>query len=80
MYRCSICYNVVPPNNPCQKRVLQTRVKHYPERAHAKREWRNVKGKWKKVWIPDPGGVGTEIVYEAKCCANCALKIDKGDE
>jgi len=77
MFKCNICSKVVPPRIACLKRTAQTRAKHYPERAHCTREWREVKGKWKKVWIPDAGGTGWEIVSEVNCCLDCATKIDK---
>jgi len=76
-YRCFICTKPVPHGVACQKRVIQKRVKHYPEREHAKREWREIKGKWKMTWTPDPGGVGFETVFEANCCTDCAAKFDK---
>jgi hypothetical protein len=77
-YRCNICWNPVPAGTPCHKRVLKTRIKHYPEREHANREWREVKEKWKLVWIPDPGGVGYETVREVDCCPQCTLEFSDG--
>ena len=77
MYHCSICNYLVASGNACLKRVTETRKKYYPVRNYAKKAVVWEKGKKKKKWTDDPGGVGWEIVREEWCCAKCAAKIDK---
>lgn len=69
MYRCEICKNVVPPNTPATRIVVETRAATYPYRPNANRLVK--KGKEKKK-PDDPGGNGREIVRECLACPRCA--------
>lgn len=78
MYRCDSCRNCVEPRTSC-KRVVTKKVNFlHPERLKAKKGFiiQN-NGKKKKVWLPDHGGWGYQIVSEAKMCPDCALKWEK---
>jgi hypothetical protein len=75
MYRCSLCKSLVSSGS-CLKRVTSKRKKYYPVRNYAKKTIIIEKGKKKKKWLDDPGGVGWEIVREDQCCVTCAAKID----
>lgn len=72
-YRCDSCGFAVKAGTSCKKVVVLVREVHFPERPKAnKAKVVQKNGKKKAVWIPDPGGVGTQIVKEAKMCTRCA--------
>lgn len=76
-YRCDVCNKAVKAGTACNKKAAKIRKRYYSEREYAKRTIVYEKGKKKKKWIPDPGGVGWEIVTEIKCCPECAPKISE---
>jgi len=70
MYRCEICRNLIGPNVPSHKVIVETRAVAYPFRREANRFIRKRKAEKRD----DPGGGGVEIVREAIVCPNCATK------
>lgn len=74
-FRCEVCNKPAPAGTSCNKKVSRIRHRVYSEREYAKRTIVYEKGKKKKKWIPDPGGVGWEIVSEVRCCPSCASKF-----
>ena len=77
MYRCEICKRVVKANTPCEKVVTEKRMFNHPSRPGAFKQWDEEKERWFK--IPDPGGVGTQIVKEINACPDCfaASQVEK---
>ena len=70
MYRCEIC-GVVPAAGVALNYVVtERRAKRYAHRvkAHPVR----IKGKKRALRLDDSGGIGWEIVRQAKACARCA--------
>src|SRR6266511_3424962 len=72
MYRCELCGGIVPPRTPSFSVVVETREKRYPRRPmlyppRKRSEWKDP-----EKWRDDPGGVGHEIVREARTCPACA--------
>lgn len=61
------------PRQPCKKIVVKKERILHPERPRAKKVMTVLKnGKKKRVWVPDFGGWGDQIVAEAKVCLSCA--------
>lgn len=60
MIRCAGCNGLTKPGEKPVRLVTETRSKTYPRREQAMRRGRGLTLRW----IPDPGGVGTEIVKE----------------
>jgi hypothetical protein len=67
VYRCQICGEVVPPNTPALRKVVETRRREYPFRPKANQLTKD----GRKQHTDDPGGVGTEIVREILVCPSC---------
>jgi hypothetical protein len=73
VFRCQLCHQVVPPRTPARRVALQTRARKYPYRPRANRIVRLTEnGKWKEIFIDDPGGAGREVAVERALCPRCA--------
>lgn len=81
MYKCQLCLAVVPPGTKSRTIVLETRQVQFPPRLKAyhfnKFDWK--KQKTKREVRHDPGGIGTQIVREARVCVTCAERARHPD-
>jgi hypothetical protein len=68
MYRCDQCHELVLPNTPAHRVIVETRPVTYPYRREANKFTR----KHKNELRDDPGGTGAEIVRERTLCPTCA--------
>lgn len=75
VFRCQLCFCVVPPRTPAHTVVVQTRTRKYPYRREAFHVVEiDARGKRKVKPRDDPGGIGREAVRELVVCPTCAAQ------
>lgn len=75
MFNCDFCRKTVEPKTPCLKIITAKRMHNHPFRPKVQKKWVLDKtGKIKEEWADDRGGVGPQIVHEAKACTECHKK------
>ena len=77
MYRCELCGAVAPPKMPSVRVALETREKRYPCRPKIYPPPKRSERKDPDKWRDDPGGIGREIVREARACPGCATAFGR---
>lgn len=77
MFKCHFCKETTAPRILCKKVALYSRFFHHPMRSKAMVRKVIKNGRKKKEYITDPGGSGTQIVYEVNACGKCAAEQER---
>ena len=70
LYKCELCGRLQAPRTPSALLSLKTKTHQHPKRERAYQVIDAHTGR--RVNRDDPGGVGLQIVRQARCCPRCA--------